>query len=296
MTCSVRGHHLVGATGHCEAAASFDCVQRVLGDGVSAHPEKAGQARLHALDARCGLEPGSDWTWADDRHGHAVTAQLAVYGFAVALQERFAGGVGGVAGNRLEAGRRRDVDDRSAATVHHRRQEPRHQVERHFDIQLYEPELALAVSVNEFAVRGEPGSVDQDLDVAKLTDGPLEGIPCSRFDEVAGERLGAHAVLGRNGVGDRPSSGRRRATRQTAWPRAANARATAAPMPDEPPVTRAIAVGEGDGSATASSRRLRPWQRSPDAQRGRSRTAGRRRLPANSAGPATSGARFATST
>ena len=72
--------------------------------------------------------------------------------------------------------------------------------------------------------------------------------------QVAADRLGAHAELARQLLGERVQRSLRRATRTSLWPRSASSRAIAPPIPADAPVTSAAEVGVGAGQAHRGDR------------------------------------------
>src|SRR5205823_298043 len=110
--------------------------------------------------------------------------------------ERLAGGVGVVAGERLEAGGRRDVHHGAAAALDHPPYVPRVEVDDGLYLQAELLQLALAVRGREGDVDAEPGVVDQDLDGESAgLDLGGQAVARRRVREVGRDRLGAHAVV-----------------------------------------------------------------------------------------------------
>ena len=97
------------------------------------------------------------------------------------------------------------------------------------------PKPALLTRIS--TVRPEPSIV---------ADQPLA---LGRIGEVAGDHPGLAAEVVGDLVGEaREAAPPRRATRVTCWPRRASSRAISAPIPEEAPVTSAVAEVEGPGS------------------------------------------------
>ena len=109
--------------------------------------------------------------------------------------EGLGGGVRGVAGKRLESGRRGHVDDRAAAPLAHARVVAGGEIYHRLDVDADLLELALARSVREPRVDAEAGVVDQDLDgQTQALDALGELVAVGGVGEVRGHHVGSDPV------------------------------------------------------------------------------------------------------
>jgi hypothetical protein len=117
--------HPVRRAGDGNGAALRQRVDAGLGHRFGALPHELGEGGFGVLLGEAGgfAEAGVDRTGAQGCDGHALAAELAGQAPRVRQHERLAGGVAGLAGQRLEGGGGGDVEDRSLSSLDHAREE-----------------------------------------------------------------------------------------------------------------------------------------------------------------------------
>ena len=139
------------------------------------------------------LELGLRESGREHRHRDTRALQLLVHRLRERQHEGLRGRVGRVVRRRLEAGQRRDVQDRAPAARHHaaggRVREPDHGEHVQADLAVFGVEVELV----EIPERTEAGVVDQRVDVGGAR---FDAREIGRFDQVGGEHLAMVPVLG----------------------------------------------------------------------------------------------------
>ena len=229
------------------------------GDVLGRLPHEPGQRALGVLLADAGglAEARLDRAGAERRGRDPGAGQLGVERVGVGEHEGLRPAVAGLAGQRLEGGDRRDVEDRAAAALDHPRQHPAAQLDapprrrpapcgarRRRRSGAPGPRwTARRCSTSTSIVR--PRSATASSTATRLSGAARSAVttsvrtPCAVASSSASVR----------------SSASLRATSVRPWPRRASSRASSTPMPEEAPVTRAVRSGAGAGRAIAPKRR-----------------------------------------
>ena len=185
----------VDEAGNDDAAALLGALDSFARDLLDVGPDEPGHLVARAAHAGLLDELGLHGAGADGGDAHALAAELVVRALGEAEDERLRGGVGGGEGNRLEGGGRRDVDDRPAAAIGHRRAEARLEVDERLAVERDHRGEARGIRAVDRARAAEAGVVDEDLDVEpKRLDLRQHLVAAGVGAEVGGDVLGADAV------------------------------------------------------------------------------------------------------
>ena len=185
-------------------------------------------------------------------HGHrdAGSRELATDAFGVGLHERLGGRIACLAGKRVIAGRRPDVEDRAPTAGHHLLHRAGGQVDDGLDVDAHLRDLVGDPCLGDRPDGADACVVHQDVDgQPAVGDGVKQACAGVGIGDIAGDTStrGFLAEFFREFA----ELLARRATSVTPWPRATSSRAMSAPIPDEAPVTTAVEVGDGLGKGMA---------------------------------------------
>ena len=219
-----------------------------------------GLFRCHRRRAPVGVgradHRGAHQRHADVGERHAVAVQLPPGDPAEHVERGLRRDVGGELRRLHLHAPGEDVDHVPVAPLDHPGQQPEHQphrcevVDRHRPLEV----VHAVVGQRDRAADGATGVVDEHVDAAVLVRGSARRQPSTAGPSVRSQGYAA-AVPPRASISrcTWASPSARRATSSTVAPRSAHARAVAAPMPDEAPVTRIRLPARGlRGSAPGS--------------------------------------------